>query len=93
MTSRKVEVTGVSRATESHTGKQIFLVQFGEKVTVDEELQKYLPSPQGSKPAKTLFANIMQIFFDSDKAAPYKVGSKWDLEIAENGKVTLTEVK
>ena len=74
-----VEVANISRATESHSGNSIYLVMFGEEVKVDSELQKYIPQSQNSKQPKIVFENIAQLYFDFDKAVPFKVGSKWKL--------------
>lgn len=88
-----VEVTSISRATESSTGDSIFLVHFGEEVKVSPELQKHLSQPQSSMPPKKVYSNVMQVYFDFDGVAPYKIGSKWKLEIGLTGKLTLNEIK
>lgn len=88
-----VEVTNVSRATESHSGNSIYLVMFGEEVKVDSELQKYMPQSQNSKPPKVVFENVVQLYFNFDKAVPFKVGSKWKLQILDTGKILLNPIK
>lgn len=88
-----VEVTNVSRATESHSGNSIYLVMFGEEIKVDSELQKYIPQSQNSKPPKVVFENVVQLYFNFDKVVPFKVGSKWELHISDTGKILLTPIK
>jgi len=88
-----VEVTNVSRATESHSGNSIYLVMFGEEVKVDSELQKYISQSQNSKPPKTVFENVLQVYFDFDAVVPFKVGSKWELNINNDGKISLNPIK
>lgn len=90
--SKKVQVTNVSRAVENNTGNSIFLVQFGEELTVDEELRKYIAAPLNSKPAKKVFSNIIQVYFNFDDAVPYKVGSEWKIEIKNNGELSIKEI-
>lgn len=88
-----VEVTNVSRATESHSGNSIYLVMFGEEVKVDSELQKYMPQSQNSKPPKVVFENVAQLYFNFDNVVPFKVGSKWKLQISDTGKILLNPIK
>ena len=86
---KKVEVTNMTRATENATGDSIFMVQFGEEVLIDEEIKKTLPAPTGSKFAKKLYSNVFVAYFSGFKVAPYKVGSKWEVEIKENGEILI----
>lgn len=91
--TKTVEVTTVSRATESHSGNSIYLVIFGEEVKVDSELEKYIPQSQNSKPPKVVFETVLQLYFNFDKVVPFKVGSKWRLQISDVGKIVLTPIK
>lgn len=90
--SKTVEVMSVSRVTESATGKTIFLVQFGESVKATDELRKYLPNPPASMPPEAILVNVLILYFNSATVAPYKVGSKWRLDIEDNGAIKLNGV-
>lgn len=68
------------------------MVNFGVEIKVGTELQKYMSQPASSMPPKKVYSNVLQLYFRFDEVAPYKVGSKWKLEIADKGKLTLTEV-
>jgi hypothetical protein len=87
-----LEVISVNRTTESSTGDGITFVQFGVPFTVDEELKKSMTPAASSKHPKKLYNVVLQMYFKFEDA-PYRVGSKWTLDIASNGKIVLTENK
>lgn len=91
--TKDVEVTNVSIATESSTGKSIYAVKFGEKIEVTPDLQKFIPQQANSKPPKSIYYDLAIIYFDFDTAVPYKVGSKWKLNIDNNGAVSFIPSK
>ncbi|MFH1256489.1 MAG: hypothetical protein V1494_04295 [Candidatus Diapherotrites archaeon] len=91
--TKTVEVMNVSRATEATTGENIYLVQFGELKDATPEIRKSIPTPPNTMPPKKVFENIMILYFNFGKVAPYKVGSKWRLEIADNGEIKLKEIE
>ncbi|MEM0121469.1 MAG: hypothetical protein QW688_08545 [Thermoprotei archaeon] len=87
--SKEVEVIQVVRAVEGHTGDSLYQVQFGESVEVDEELRKYIPSVPLSKPQKRIYPNIVTLYIKTEQPLPYRVGSKWRVLVAQDGKMTL----
>jgi len=76
----EVEVVGVGRATDFLTGENLFTVQFG-KISSKKAAAGVLTPPQVSV--------VLTIFHKFNGVAPYMVGSKWILDIDENGKITL----
>jgi hypothetical protein len=89
--SKQVEVIAVNRAVEATTGDSIYQVVFGELVPLTPETRPHFPQPVGTLPPKKLGANVMVLFFNSRTAAPYRVGSKWVVEIAGDGAVSVRE--
>jgi hypothetical protein len=90
---KKVEVISVVPATEGTTGEYIYQVTFGQVVEVDEELRRTIPAPANSKPPKKIATTTILIFFDASKTIPYKVGSKWNISIEDNGTIIVRETK
>jgi hypothetical protein len=90
---KKVEVISVGPAIEAESGEYIYQVTFGQVLEVDEELRRTIPVLANSKPAKKIAFNTISIFFHSSKTIPYKVGSKWNISIADNGTVTVRGTK
>lgn len=79
----EVEVVNVGRVTSAIDGSLIYQVAFGKIGKPAEGM----PIPAGSK---EIAANTLIMYFKSDKEAPYKVGSKWNLNVLESGSVSLT---
>ncbi len=78
---KKVEVVGVTRATDFISGETIFSVQFG--VIGDRQPRQFDTTP----PAIGVMATI---FVPFEQSAPYLVGSEWILSVDEkNGTVSL----
>ncbi len=90
---KEVEVVLVSRATESATGDLIYQVTFGERVNIDGELRKSLQQLQNSKPPKEILPTILNVFISSDGPLPYRIGSRWRIEITDNGSITVKEAR
>jgi hypothetical protein len=92
MVSTKVEVISASRAMDVN-GESLFLIQFGHMLEVSEETARTLPRPQGQAAPKLQGTNVLALYFDFKGAVPYKVGSFWNIEIKENGELSLKEAK
>jgi len=91
MGKETIEVLSVARATDGITGKDITAVQFGR---IDRNVK---PAFAPSGPFGTIGAPaslVLTLLFEfKDGVAPYKVGSKWVLNVSENGAFTLEEAK
>lgn len=79
----EVEVVNVGRVTSALDGSLIYQVAFGRIGKPAEGM----PTPAGSK---EIAANTLIMYFDSEKVAPYKVGTKWNLSVSESGSISLT---
>ncbi|MGP6207993.1 hypothetical protein ACNF42_08210 [Cuniculiplasma sp. SKW3] len=79
----EVEVVNVGRVTSAIDGSLIYQVAFGKIGKPAEGM----PIPAGSK---EIAANTLIMYFQSEKEAPYKVGTKWKLSVSESGNVSLT---
>ncbi|MEM0157701.1 MAG: hypothetical protein QXN26_06550 [Thermoplasmataceae archaeon] len=79
----EVEVVNVGRVTSAIDGSLIYQVAFGKIAKPAEGM----PIPAGSK---EIAANTLIMYFKSEKEAPYKVGTKWNLNVSESGSVSLT---
>lgn len=90
---KEVQVLVIARATESGTGEGIYQIVFGEVLPVDEELKRSIPIQSSSKPPKNIYSNSLIVFAKFLDEVPYIVGSRWLLNIADNGIMSLKKVK
>ncbi|EQB65016.1 MAG: hypothetical protein AMDU2_EPLC00013G0008 [Thermoplasmatales archaeon E-plasma] len=79
----EVEVVNVGRVTSAIDGSLIYQVAFG-KISKPAD---GVPIPAGSK---EIAASTLIMYFKSEKDAPYKVGTKWNLSVSESGSISLT---
>ena len=79
----EVEVISVTRATDFLTGENLFSVQFG-KIS-SKKAAPGIVSPLASV--------VLTLFHKFNGVAPYIVGSKWVMDISNDGKITLEEKK
>ena len=79
----EVEVVNVGRVTSAIDGSLIYQVAFGK---IGKPANS-MPVPGGSK---EIAANTLIMYFKSEKEAPYKVGTKWNLNVSESGSISLT---
>jgi hypothetical protein len=87
--SKLVEVVGVSIATEASTGETLYQVTFADRTEVTPQLRPYVPSPPGTMPPKEVAFNVIIMFFRFDTEVPYRVGSKWQLTVGADGRITV----
>ncbi len=78
----EVEVVNVGRITSAIDGTLIYQVAFG-KITKPVD---GMVVPTGGK---EIAANTLIMYFKSEKVVPYKVGSKWNLSVSENGSISI----
>jgi|ADurb_Met_01_Slu_FD_contig_111_111731_length_2317_multi_3_in_0_out_0_1 hypothetical protein len=88
-----VEVISIAPAFDGSTGKPTFQVQFGHLVNMSDEVRRSIPRPPGTAPPQKQPLIVMGVFADFEGEVPYKVGSKWSLEIKDDGTMTLKEQK
>jgi len=87
--SKTVEVLNVSRGVDGASGEPLFAVQFGNTLlTSDKRFDQYV---QNGIPIPAF--NVLTLFFGFDGVAPYKVGTKWMINVDDDGSLKLTEVK
>ncbi|MCL2317650.1 MAG: hypothetical protein FWC44_01140 [Methanomassiliicoccaceae archaeon] len=89
MSTTTVEVLGVSRATDGATGEELITVQFGKLNKEAKRPQNVPPGIVYRQPASL----VLTLFFKFREAAPYKVGSKWSLNVSDDGAIQLIEEK
>jgi hypothetical protein len=87
-----IEVISVTRAMDVW-GEGLFLVQFGHMFKISEDMGKNIPRPPGQSAPKEQGSNVLVLYVNFDEAVPYKVGSKWTLDIKATGELSLKEVK
>jgi len=91
MVKTVVEVLSVARATDGTTGEDVTAVQFGiVSRTIRSNPQPVNPFGVMGAPASLV---LTLLFKFETGVAPYKVGSKWTIEVSENGSVRLEEAK
>lgn len=88
-----VEVISIVPTIDAETGDPNYQVQFGHMVKLTEETRRTIPRAPGSVPPKVQPTVVFGIFMDANGVVPYKVGSKWELVVDDNGKMTLKEAK
>ncbi len=79
----EVEVVNVGRVTSAIDGTLIYQVAFGKIGKPADGM----PIPAGSK---EIAANTLIMYFKSENEAPYKVGTKWNLNVSESGSISVT---
>ena len=84
--TKEVEVLSITQATDITTGDLVYSVGFGYRGTPMEGLQL---NPK----TKQISSMVLVVFFPLGKECPYKAGSKWTLNIEDDGKISLTEKK
>ena len=85
---KDVEIIATAMVIEALTGKSIYQVIFGEVTEVTDEMRPHFPQPVGTVPPKKINANVLVLFFDSEEPSPYRVGSKWTVEMGSDGAIT-----
>jgi len=84
----KIEVLSVSRAADGFSNDNVYAVQFGRIIPkTDPRHGAYAIS--GMNPSFL----TLTLFYNFENSAPYRVGSKWDLQISEDGSLKLEEEK
>jgi CBS domain containing-hemolysin-like protein len=91
MSKSKIEVLSVVRAVDGITGEDVVSVQFGKVAEKTDNMQRMPVAPFGVVgPPVSL---VLTLFFKFKESAPYRVGSKWDLTVSEDGSLQLQEAK
>ncbi len=79
----------MTRAVEALSGNSIYQVTFGEMAELSDEMRQHFPQAVGSLPPKRIGSNVLVLFFSGDAAAPYKVGSRWRIEVGGSGEISV----
>jgi hypothetical protein len=91
----KVEVLAINTVVDLETGKPVTFVSFGKVVNVNDAVEKRAKT--GGAPlidgTQKLGIAVIQLFYPFGKIVPYRVGSAWNLAVAEDGSVSLKEIK
>ena len=92
LVEKTVIVTQIGNTIELATGDLIYSVFFGEFIDATPEVLSRLPPSPVPYPGKKIGAMWFMLNLKTDKV-PYKIGSKWNLKIKENGVISLVELK
>ncbi|MDR1955070.1 MAG: hypothetical protein LBP82_03875 [Candidatus Methanoplasma sp.] len=84
----KVEILSVSRAADGSSNDNVYAVQFGRMMPMDDKRYKTY-TINGMDPSFL----VLTSFYKFEDSAPYRVGSKWDLQVSDNGTLKLEEEK
>ena len=90
MEKKQVEVVNVQRVTDIATGKIVIQVGMGTPTPVTPEIEKRI-NTEDNVPSQ-VYTNILQLMLPMEVSDLYTVGSKWALEIGNDGKVTISKV-
>jgi len=84
----QLEVIGVSRAADGFSNDTVYAVQFGKIMQkTDPRYNAY--AINGMNPTFI----TLTLFYKFEEAAPYRVGSKWNLQVSNDGTLKLEEEK
>ena len=83
-----VEVLNVSRGVDGQSGEPVFAVQFGN--TLPKSDPRYNQYVKTGIPVPSF--NVLTLFYGFNGIAPYRVGTKWKIDVDDNGSLKLTEV-
>jgi hypothetical protein len=95
MTVVETEVVSIVRQLDPISKEPIYSVSFAHVVPIDDEIYKNLFEPDKERIGNELYTEgiVLNIKIDGKRRIPYAVGSKWNINVDENGSVHLTEVK
>lgn len=95
MTVVETEVVSIVRQLDPISKEPIYSVSFAHVVPIDDEIYKNLFEPDKERVGNELYTEgiVLNIKIDGKRRIPYAVGSKWNINVDENGSVHLTEVK
>lgn len=88
-----LEVINVGRVTDFTTGNLIHQIQFGHTVEVNDQMRKGMPQPMGSAPVREQASIVLMLMVKFEDAVPYRLGTRWKLNITDQGAITLKEAK
>ena len=89
MTKKEVEVINVQRVTDIVTGKTVIQVGIGTPTPVTPEIEKRI-NTEDNIPTE-VYTNFLQIMLPMEVSNLYTVGSKWTLEIGNDGRVIISK--
>lgn len=87
---RKVEVLGIARVAAADTGEDLYQVNLGNIVAIPPQRRGEVPHGPGSEPPHNFGVFQMVVFLSTGAPCPYRVGTKWVLEVKPNGTLSLT---
>jgi hypothetical protein len=79
-----LEVVTIARATGVFGGEVLNQIVFGKVGTATQKS----PMPEGSK----VVANYVTIFLPADKELPYTFGSKWRMNVDDQGNISIKKL-
>ena len=87
---RTVEVHSVTRVAGADTGEDTYQVNFGFVVPIPVQRRPEVPHAPGSEPPKVFGVYQLIAFLPAGAPCPYRVGTKWLLEVKSSGALSLT---
>lgn len=90
----ETEVVSVIRQIEPISRKHIHIVTFAVAVPLEDDIFNKLPESEKQRQEGEIYTQGLVLSFLFDRAvSPYKVGTKWNLNVDEDGSIKVTEVK
>jgi len=80
--SAELQVLSISQAADIITGDPLYQVAFGK-------MGKPAAAFQSSTPMNKIASNLLVVFAPLEGECPYKAGSKWRLNVSDDGELTL----
>ena len=95
MTVVETEVVSIIRQLDPISKEPVYSVSFAHVVPIDNEVYKSLYEPDKERVGNEVYTEgiVLNIRIDGKHKGPDAVGSKWNINLDENGSVHLTEVK
>ena len=91
MKTINVEVLSVNRNIDIESGKASSVVAFGNLVDSTPDIKERVTAEgQTAHPDKTI-ANRAIIFLPDVQTIPYTVGSRWAIQVEDNGEIKISK--
>lgn len=93
MPSVRVQVLGITTGIDVTINEPVAQIAFGTMVDITDEMRQHFPEAQRTSILPKMGITKMILFLPATHVVPYRVGTSWDIDVDDTGKLTLTEVK
>lgn len=90
----ETKVVSVVRQLDPISRKHIHVVTFAVAVPLEDEIYRKLPESEKQRQEGEIYTQglVLSFLFD-EKVSPYRVGTKWNLNVEDDGSIKVAEVK